>query len=82
MRFTIRELVLVTVIVAVSVAWFIDHRLQATQARKWHDELTVNRYNWEVCKVAILDLQKLEPRLRWVEKEMETLQTSNQSNSK
>jgi hypothetical protein len=36
-RFTIRELVLLTIIAAVSVAWWIDHRRQAAEIRRLKD---------------------------------------------
>ena len=35
MKFSIRDLMLVTVIVAILVAWWIDHRRQANEIRKF-----------------------------------------------
>ena len=42
MKFSIRDLLLVTVIVALAVGWWIDHRRQAKEIKKLYD-LEYNR---------------------------------------
>ncbi len=37
LRFTIREILLLTVIVAILVAWWIDHQRQAAEIRRLKD---------------------------------------------
>jgi hypothetical protein len=49
MRFTIRELVLVTVIVAIGLAWGLDHLALASARDHWH-RLTVGIYKQYVGK--------------------------------
>ena len=38
MKFSIRDLILVTVIVAVLLAWWLDHRQQAREARELKEQ--------------------------------------------
>ena len=35
MKFTIRDLFLITALVAISLGWFIDHRAAAARERSW-----------------------------------------------
>ena len=35
MKFTIRDLFLITALVAISLGWFIDHRTAAARERSW-----------------------------------------------
>ena len=39
MKFTIRNLFLVTMIVAVCVAWWVDHRRQAREVKELKEQL-------------------------------------------
>lgn len=39
MKFSIRDLFLVTMIVAILVAWWLDHRSLAPDAKQWRDAM-------------------------------------------
>jgi hypothetical protein len=46
MKFSIRELLLVTVIVAIQSAWWVDHRQQAGTIRKLKEQSLMVDYIW------------------------------------
>jgi hypothetical protein len=39
-RFTIRELVLLTLVVAMGVAWWMDHRRLSVSYANWNEQIT------------------------------------------
>jgi len=65
MHFTIRELALVTVIVAMGVAWAIDHHIQTTNnANEWQDALNKNMHLFrelEKCRDELRILRAARP---------------------
>jgi len=46
MKFTIRDLFLVTMIVALAVAWWLDHRRQTTEIKKLKEQLLIMNFAW------------------------------------
>jgi hypothetical protein len=53
MKFTIRELFLVTLVVAVCTAWWVDH--QSVTRRNRHVEDALRTMNWRVTEDGELD---------------------------
>ena len=47
MKFTIRDLLLVTVIVAILVAWWLDHRRQAAEIERFNSVVDLGDVNQE-----------------------------------
>jgi hypothetical protein len=46
MKFSIRDLLFVTVIVAMAVAWWLDHRRQANEIKKLKEQWLVKDFIW------------------------------------
>jgi hypothetical protein len=67
MRFSIRDLFLVTVIVALVLAWVLDRSSLATQVKRWEHRATIGqdslsqvgfRLDWEGDSISISKIEK------------------------